>query len=78
MNMIASNGYHFCIHVPTRVDSSSALVNNKILTNQSYSDHAPLVLTIGFDGKNTIKYQNFRDTSFLKSPKKVTDFLEIL
>ena len=24
MNMIASNGYHFCIHEPTRIDSSSA------------------------------------------------------
>ena len=24
MNMIASNGYHFCIHEPTRTDSSSA------------------------------------------------------
>ena len=92
MSMIASTGYHFCIHEPTRVDSSSAscldhffvngvrVINNKVLTNQSYSDHAPIVLTIGIDGKNT-KYRKFSeifDTSFLKSPKKVTGFLEML
>ena len=87
MNMVASNGYHFCIHEPTRVDSSSAscldhffvsgvrVINNKVLTKQSYIDH---VLTIGIDGKNIIKYQEFRDNSFLKSPKKVTGFLEVL
>ena len=46
MNMIASNGYHFCIHEPTRVDSSSAscldhffvngvrVINNKVSTDQ--------------------------------------------
>ena len=54
------------------------VINNKVLTNQSYSDHAPIVLTIGIDGENTIKCQKFRDTSFLKSPKTVTGFLEML
>ena len=90
MNMIASNGYDFCIHERTRIDSTSAscldhflvngirVINNKVLTNQSYSDHAPIVLTIGIDGENTIMCQKFRDTSFLKSPKKVTGFLEML
>ena len=90
MNMIASNGYDFCIHEPTRTDSTSAtcldhflvngirVINNKVLTNQSYSDHAPIVFTIGIDGENTIKCQTFRDTSFLKSPKKVSGFLEML
>ena len=35
-------------------------------------------MKIGIDGKNTIKYQKFRDTSSLKSPKKVTGFPEML
>ena len=90
MNMIASNGYHFCINKPTRLDSSSAIcldhffvkgvrvINDNVLTKQSYSDHAPIVLTTGIDGENTTKYQKFRDTSFLKSPKKATCFLETL
>ena len=90
MNMVASKGHDFCIHEPTRIDSTSAtcldhflvngirVINNKILTNQSYSDHAPIVLTISIDGENTINCQKFRDTSFLKSPKKVTGSLEML
>ena len=90
LSTLRSNGFELSFLEPTRISQNTEtcldhfFVKNLkvqkafVMENQSYCDHLPTVLQIETNNGISFSQTRFRDTSFLKSPKKMALFIETL